>query len=174
SFLPVGDSSVVFGVFIAREGSSPTQMKEIQDKVDAILHADDNILMDFTMTGATGFIASNQGITFIFLKPREQRAPIAVAAGQLMGKLGSIPGVFAFLRPFPVLEINTGTVSQNQGQYAFSISGVNANEVYETSGKMMGKLMQYPGFATVSSDFFNNTPNVAIDIRRDQAKMYGV
>src|SRR5262249_9795095 len=56
----------------------------------------------------------------------------------------------------------------------FSISGVNANEVYETSGKMMGKLMQYPGFATVSSDFFNNTPNVAIDIRRDQAKMYGV
>lgn len=174
SFLPVGDSSVVFGVFIAREGSSPTQMHALQDQVDDILHQDPNILMDFTMTGASGFLASNQGITFIFLKPRDQRAPIQMAAGQLMGKLGSLPGVFAFLRPFPVLEINTGTVSQNQGQYAFSLSGVNAGEVYDVAGKMMGRLSQYPGFATVSWDYFNNTPNLGIEIRRDQARMYGV
>ena len=38
----------------------------------------------------------------------------------------------------------------------------------------MGKLKEYPGFQTVSSDYFNNTPNLDIDIRRDQAKMYGV
>src|SRR5438876_6531934 len=34
--------------------------------------------------------------------------------------------------------------------------------------------MHYPGFLTVSSDFFNNTPNLDIDLRRDQAKTYGV
>jgi HAE1 family hydrophobic/amphiphilic exporter-1 len=38
----------------------------------------------------------------------------------------------------------------------------------------MGKLMEYPGFLTVSSDFYNNTPNVDIEIRRDQAKTYNV
>jgi HAE1 family hydrophobic/amphiphilic exporter-1 len=38
----------------------------------------------------------------------------------------------------------------------------------------MERLRAYPGFATVSSDFFNNTPNLDIEIRRDQAKMYGV
>ena len=38
----------------------------------------------------------------------------------------------------------------------------------------MAKLNEYPGFATVSSDFFNNTPNLDIELRRDQAKMYGV
>jgi HAE1 family hydrophobic/amphiphilic exporter-1 len=38
----------------------------------------------------------------------------------------------------------------------------------------MGKMMTYPGFLSVSSDFFNNTPNLNIDIRRDQAKTYGV
>src|SRR5439155_5775956 len=38
----------------------------------------------------------------------------------------------------------------------------------------LGKLMHYPGFLTVSSDFFNNTPNLDIDLRRDQAKTYGV
>ena len=38
----------------------------------------------------------------------------------------------------------------------------------------MGKLMEYPGFLSVSSDFFNNTPNVDIEIRREEAKTYGV
>ena len=36
------------------------------------------------------------------------------------------------------------------------------------------RLRQYPGFATVSSDLFNHTPNLDIDIRRDQARTYGV
>jgi HAE1 family hydrophobic/amphiphilic exporter-1 len=174
AFLPVGDSSVVFGVFIGREGSSPQQMRAIQDKADAILHSDPNVITDFTMTGNGAFLPSNQGITFTFLRPAKERPPIQVAAAQMMGKLNSIPGVFAFLRPFPVLEISTGAVNRTQGQYAYAISGVNANQVYDVSQKLMAKLMTYPGFLTVSSDFFNNTPNLDIEIRRDQAKMYGV
>jgi HAE1 family hydrophobic/amphiphilic exporter-1 len=39
---------------------------------------------------------------------------------------------------------------------------------------MMARLRGYPGFATVSSDFFNHTPNLEINIRRDQAHIYGV
>ena len=73
-----------------------------------------------------------------------------------------------------MLEISTGATNQNQGQYAFSVSGVNPEQVYDAAGKLMAKLYEYPGFATVSSDFFNNTPNLDIDIRRDQARMYGV
>ncbi|HEV8582543.1 MAG TPA: efflux RND transporter permease subunit [Thermoanaerobaculia bacterium] len=174
AFLPPGDSSVVFGVFMGREGSSPKQMREIQDRVDDTLHSDPNILMDFTMTGNGQFLPSNQGITFTFLKPADQRQPIQEAAAQMMGKIAGNPGVFAFLRPFPVLEISTGAVNRNQGQYAFSLSGVNADQVYEVAGKLMGKLREYPGFLTLSSDWFNNTPNLDIELRRDQAKMYGV
>ena len=92
----------------------------------------------------------------------------------MMGKLNTIPGVMTFLRPFPVLEISTGVTSQNQGQYAFTVSGANPGQVYEVGQKLMGKLMEYPGFLTVSSDYYNNTPSLNIDIRRDQAKTYGV
>jgi HAE1 family hydrophobic/amphiphilic exporter-1 len=92
----------------------------------------------------------------------------------MMGKLNQIPGVFTFLRPFPVLEISTGVTSQQQGQYAFAVSGANPDQVYDVSQKLLGKLMQYPGFLTVSSDFYSNTPNLNIDLRRDQAKTYGV
>src|SRR6266849_1211323 len=174
AFLPPGDSSVVFGAFIAREGSSPDQMKALQNRVDETLHQDPNVITDFTLTGATGFLAANQGITFTFIKPPNERRPIQEVTAQMMGRLNSIPGVFTFLRPFPVLEISTGVTSQQQGQYAFAVSGANPDQVYEVGQKLMGKLMQYPGFLTVSSDYFANTPNVDIELRRVRAKTYGV
>ncbi|HEX6716139.1 MAG TPA: efflux RND transporter permease subunit [Pyrinomonadaceae bacterium] len=174
TFLPPGDSSVIFGAFIAQEGSSPNQMRQYQDQVDQKLHEDPNVITDFTMTGAAGFLASNQGITFTFIQPPEKRKPIQQVTAEMMGKLNTIPGVMTFLRPFPVLEISTGVTSQQQGQYAFTVSGADPNQVYEVGQQLMGKLMTYPGFLSVSSDYFNNTPNLNIDIRRDQAKTYGV
>src|SRR3989449_122482 len=174
AFLPPGDSSVIFGAFIAREGSSPKQMHELQARVDEKLHEDPNVITDFTLSGATGFLASNQGITFTFIKPPGQRPPIDQVTAQMTGNLNSIPGVFTFLRPFPVLEISTGVTSQNQGQYAFAVSGANPSQVYDVALKLLGRLQRYPGFLTVSSDYYHNTPNLDIDIRRDEARTYGV
>ena len=174
SFLPPGDSGVIFGAFIAQEGSSPKQMREYQDRVDQMLHQDSNVITDFTLTGATGFLASNQGITFTYIGPPDGRKPIDAVSAEMMGKLNTIPGVMTFLRPWPVLSISTGVTSQTQGQYSFTISGVNPSQVYETGQKLMAKLRPSPLFLTVSSDLYNNTPNVNIDIRRDQAKTYGV
>ena len=174
TFLPPGDSGVLFGVFVAQEGSSPKQMSEYQDQIDRKLHQNPHVITDFTMTGATGFLASNQGITFTFVGTPEKRPPIAQVAAEMMGQLNTIPGVMTFLRPLPVLDISTGVTSQQQGQYAFTVSGVNSAEVYEVGQKLLAKLHTYPGFLSVSSDYYQNTPNLNIDIRRDQAKTYGV
>src|SRR5689334_16815906 len=80
----------------------------------------------------------------------------------MMGKLNTIPGLMTFLRPFPVLEISTGVTNQNQGQYAFTVSGANPAEVYDTGQKLMARMMEYPGFLSVSSDYYSNTPNLNI------------
>ena len=74
----------------------------------------------------------------------------------------------------PVLDISTGATNQNQGQYAYALSGVNSHQVYDVAQKLMARLMQFPGFATVSSDYFAHTPNLEINIRREQARTYGV
>jgi HAE1 family hydrophobic/amphiphilic exporter-1 len=174
AFLPPGDSSVVTGVFIGREGSSPAQMRAIQDRVDAVLLENPNVMASVEVTGLSQFIASNQGIMFTFLKAPVGRPPIQQEVAKLMGSLGSIPGVMAFLRPFPVLEISTGATSQNLGQYAFSISGVNPEQVYDVGARLLAKLGEFPGFLTLSSDYFNNTPSLDIELRREQAKSYGV
>jgi HAE1 family hydrophobic/amphiphilic exporter-1 len=174
AFLPVGDSSFIWGVMIGKEGSSPTQMHALQDQAGEAMRANPAVGATFTMTGASQFLPSNMGLLLEFLTPPKVRPPIQAVAGGLMGRLAAIPGVFPFLRPMPVLQISTGATNQNQGQYAYSISGVNAPQVYDVAQKLMGRLMQYPGFATVSSDFFDHTPNLEINIRRDQARTYGV
>src|SRR4029078_8576393 len=97
----------------------------LQNRVDETLHQDENVITDFTLTGATGFLASNQGITFTFIKSPDQRKPIPEVTAELMGRLNSIPGVFSFLRPFPVLEISTGVTSQQQGTYDYADSGAH-------------------------------------------------
>src|SRR5581483_197522 len=110
-----------------------------------------------------------------FLKDPSHRAPIQQVAGQLMGGIaGSIPGVIAFLQPNPALEISTGATANVQGQFAYAMSGINPSLVYETAGKIMAKMHEYPGFLFVTSDLYNHTPNLQIEILRDQAKIYGV
>ena len=174
AFLPIGDSSFLWGVMIGKEGSSPAQMHTLQDQAGELMRQDPAVGATFTMSGNSQFLASNQGLLLAFLYPPQKRAPIQAVAGRMMGHLATIPGIFPFLRPFPVLEISTGATNTNQGQYAYSVSGVNSQQVYDVAQKLMAKMMQYPGFATVSSDFFNNTPNLEINIRRDQTRTYGV
>jgi HAE1 family hydrophobic/amphiphilic exporter-1 len=174
TFLPTGDSSFIWGVMIANEGSSPEQMHTLQDKADDVIRQNPAVEATFTMTGNGQFLASNQGLLLVFLKSPEERPPIQAVSGQLMGRLMGVPGMFPFLRPFPVLEISTGATNRNQGQYAFSVSGVNADQVYDVGTRLTAKMRGFPGFQTVSSDYFNRTPNLEIDIQRDQTKTYGV
>jgi HAE1 family hydrophobic/amphiphilic exporter-1 len=174
AFLPVGDSSFVWGVMIGKEGSSPEQMQALQNQAAVAMREDPAVGATFTLTGNSSFLASNQGLLLGFLMPPQVRPPIQAVVGKMMARLGAIPGIFAFLRPMPVLNISTGATNQNQGQYAYSLSGVNSEQVYDVAQKFVARLRQYPGFATVSSDYFHNTPNLEINIRRDQARTYGV
>lgn len=175
AFLPVGDSSFIRGVLVAPEGSSPDQMHAYQTKAEKIMKANPAVRSTFTMSGNAQFLGSNQAFLIAFLKDPKERAPIDQVAGQLMGGIASsVPGVIAFLQPNPALEISTGATANAQGQFAYAMSGINPEEVYATANKMMAKMREYPGFLFVNSDLYNHTPNLQVDILRDQAKLYGV
>jgi hydrophobic/amphiphilic exporter-1 (mainly G- bacteria), HAE1 family len=175
AFLPVGDSSFIRGVLVAQEGTSPDQMRAYQTQAEKIMKTNPAVRSTFTMSGNASFLGSNQAFLIAFLKDPKERAPIDQVAGQLMGGIaGTIPGVVAFLQPNPALEISTGATANAQGQFAFALSGIDPNEVYATAGKMMAKMHEYPGFLFVNSDLYNHTPNLQVDILRDQAKLYGV
>jgi HAE1 family hydrophobic/amphiphilic exporter-1 len=175
AFLPIGDSSFVRGVFVAQEGSSPEQMHNYQLQSEDALHANPALDLTFTMSGATGFLPSNQGIIFAILKDPDQRPPIQAVAGQMMGAINSrVPGLLTFLQPNPVLQISTGATANLQGQFAYALSGIDPDQVYKVAGQLMAKMREFPGFLFMNSDLFNHTPNLQVDILRDQAKIYGV
>ena len=175
SFLPVGDSSFIRGILVAQEGSSPDQMHAYQTAAEKVMRANPAVQTTFTMSGNSQFLPANQAFLIAFLKDPKERPPIQQVAGELMGGIaGTVPGALAFLQPNPVLEISTGATANVQGQFAYAISGINSQQVYETAGKMMAKMYQYPGFLFVNSDLFNHTPNLQVDILRDQAKLYGI
>ncbi len=175
AFLPIGDSSFVRGVFVAQEGSSPEQMRAYQLQSEAALHANPAVDMTFTMSGNSSFFPSNQGLVLAILKDPDQRPPIQAVSGQLMGAIDSkVPGLLTFLQPNPVLQISTGATANLQGEFAYSLSGIDPDQVYSSAQQLMGKMREFPGFLFVNSDLFNHTPNLKVDIRRDQAKLYGV
>ncbi len=175
AFLPVGDSSFALGVFVAQEGTSHYEMHTHQMQVEEVLHANPAVDMTFTMSGNNSFFPANEGLVLAFLKPPDKRPPIQAVAGQLMGQLNSkVPGLLTFLKPQPVLQISTGATAQLQGQFAYAISGIDPNEVYASAGTLMRKMSEFPGFLFVNSDLFNHTPNLQVDILREQSKTYGV
>ena len=174
TLLPAGDSGFARGVFIAQEGSSPQQMRAFQMQINELLRADPNVSEFFTLAGFASRTSSSQGIIFVIFKDRSQRPPIDQCVLQIQKAVAKIPGVGAVLQPQAVLQINVGATNQTQGQYAYTLSGIVPGDVYAASRSLMSELQTFKGFASVRSDFYDNTPNLSIDIDRERAAMYGV
>src|SRR6201995_4492838 len=174
TLLPLGDSGLARGVFIAQEGSSPEQMRAYQQQVNEKLKADPNVMEFFTIAGSASRTSSSQGIVFVILKPREERLPIDQCVLQIQKNFATIPGITSVITPQPVLQINVGATNQTQGQYAYTLSGIIPEDVYKAADQMMAKLHGYKGFATLRTDYYNNTPNLTVNIDRERAATYGV
>ena len=175
SFLPVGDSGFIMGVMIAQEGVSPEQMQKNQTVGEKIMQADDAVNTTFSASGNGAFLPSNFAFMLAFLKDKDQRPPIDVVAGRMMGGMaGAVPGAIAALQPQPVLQISTGATATQQGQFTYTVSGLDPQEVYNTSHALMGKLFGWEGFKSIIPDLYTSTPSLKINIKRDQASTYGV
>jgi HAE1 family hydrophobic/amphiphilic exporter-1 len=193
SFLPVGDSGFFFGVILAQQGTSPDQMHQYQTKAVEALAQDPNVKLAVTVTGLSGFMQSNQGFMFATLKDVEDRVPslisktphpsIQTVTRELAGTMVmQNPGLLAFALPQPVLEIATGAARRNQGQFSYAISGVDPNEVYATAQKLKmafikegaGKYFLPMMQGGISDDMYLQTPQLKINILRDQAASYGI
>lgn len=177
AFLPIGDSSFARGVFIAPEGSSPQKMHQIQELVEQPLHSNPAVRVTFTVSGLSLFFSSNQGMIGVLLDEPGERPPIQAAVGQLMASImQSVHGIYAILQPEPVLQIATGATPAQTGQFSYTLSGINPEQVYQASEKLLGRLREHQGrlFSSVVSDLYLHTPNLKINILRDKAASYGV
>lgn len=175
-FLPVGDSGMIRGVYMASEGSSPAQMQEYQRKLMAIFESVPGVDQAITVTGLqNNNITTSMGLVVLLLKPEGTRPPIAQINAEVIKRAkAEVPGVVTLIQPYPSLYIDTGATSNMQGEFAYQLTGTDPDLLYDTANKMVARLQKTHGFMQVSSDMRMNTPFEEIEILRDQASSYGV
>ena len=174
AFLPIGDSGFVRGIYQVQEGTSPERMREYQEKVDKILRENPYVDIGYTISGITGRAPSSQAIVLASLKPIKERPSIDKVMAQLAAEMSKIPGIIPAMKANPVLQISTGATSITQGQYAYAVSGIDPVAVNTAAAQLIEKLRPYSGFLFLNSDLKTKTPNLQIDLLREQAASYGV
>ena len=175
-FLPVGDSGMIRGVYLAAEGTSPAQMKAYQNQLMRIAEAEPGVDQVITVTGLqNNQVTTSMGLFIVLLKPEGQRAPIAEITQRINEKVRQqVPGVIPLLQPYPTLNIDTGATSNTQGAYAYQLTSTDPDLLYKTASTLVDRLQKTEGFIGVSSDMRMNTPIQELEILRDQAYSYGV
>ncbi len=168
AFLPLGDSGFVRGVVRVAEGTSPDAARAFVDQVEKIVK--NHPASDKSIVRVQG----SEIFTVMFLKPRKDRVPIDDVIADVNKEFSKIPGIRVYLQANPVLQISTGATSNNRGKFAYTVSGIDGNDVRKSTEALTQKLSAYPGFAFVNNDLQTNTPNLEIEILREPASTYGV
>lgn len=168
-FMPDDDIGFMIGFTQAEEGTSPTRMKDYQSKVTQIIQKDPSMDM---LVSLSSFPDYRNGIIFMKLKPKHERPPIMAIIGGLYGQISQIPGVNTFLKNIPLIDLSVG--ADSTGNYQYTLQSMDLPSLYAATDKLVEKMQALPGFQGVSSDLEIKTPQLHIEVLRDQAAALGV
>jgi HAE1 family hydrophobic/amphiphilic exporter-1 len=172
-FLPSGDTGFIQAFTEGGQDSSFPAMAQRQLRVAEIVAQDPDVSAVNSTVGAGGPRAtSNNGSMFIRLKPsKERRAKPAEIIGRLRGKVAGIPGIRVSFQNPPPIRIGGLFTS---AQYQYTLQGSDLDELYDWSGKFLSRFRRIEGLQDVSSNLFNNSPTVSLDIDRDKLPQLGL
>ena len=166
-FIPSQDSGFIFGVSLAGQDVSFESIAKHQRAVADIIAKDPNV----QHVGAFA-MDSNQAFVFAEMKPRSQRKlDVDHIIEEMRPKLMSVPGILTFLQNPPPITING---QRTFSVYQMTVQSSNLQEIYAWAPKLMAGMRGFPGFLDVSSDMQIASPQVMVNIDRDQALALGV
>lgn len=168
-FLPGDDIGFMIAFTQSQEGTSPDEMAKLQDEFADQIKENKNIKWFVSLAG---YPQTRQGIAFIVLKPYSQRSPIMQVIHEIYGTVSQIVGLNAFVKNIPLIDISIGT--QNRGSFQYSMQSINADLLYKSAEVFIDKMKELPGFVGVNSDLEIHTPELHVEILRDQASSYGI
>ena len=189
TFLPLGDSGLIQGVWLTDSSTSPDRMLQYQHQIDRVLKAHPAVELYLTATGIPKQLSEPQGLIVAFLRDPDEkytdpktgrtrtRPGIEVVNAELLAQLDEVPGILPLIRPQPTMVIGgSGAVSTNQGQYAYTLAGVDESELFRAAQELERAMLEQKGtlFATVSSDLFLDDTHLRLILDRDRASMMGI
>jgi hydrophobic/amphiphilic exporter-1 (mainly G- bacteria), HAE1 family len=168
-FIANDDIGFIIAYMQGQEGVSPQSMINHVHKINDILEDDPNIEQFVSIAAYPQY---RNGVAYLRLKPRKDRKPIQEIIQDLYGKMNRVPGINSFLKNIPSIDFTLG--QESKGNYQYSLESLTPEELYPTTDKMINKMYTLPGFQGISSDLEIQTPQIHVNILRDQASALGV
>jgi|LakMenEpi03Aug12_release.lakeMendotaPanAssembly.Ray.scaffolds.fasta_scaffold31789_3 HAE1 family hydrophobic/amphiphilic exporter-1 len=168
-FIPDEDIGFILAYTEAEQGTSSDQMFRYQTQLLHLLQKEPEIESMLSISSSPEY---RQGLVFMRLIPRNQRANIVSLMQKWNTLLNSIPGLNVYLKNVPLIDLNVGP--QVRGAYQFLVQSLDAGELYRSAEKLIGKMRADPLFQGISTDLEIKTPQLTLDIQRDQAYALGI
>jgi HAE1 family hydrophobic/amphiphilic exporter-1 len=166
NFIPSVDIGQLSGQVEAIQGIGFEAMVQHQHQVMDILKADPNV------ASYTSNVSANSGRLNVDLKPRNER-PLSAdqIIDELRPKFARVPGVRVYLTNPPAIRIGG---FQSRSQYQYTLQDTNTEELYRVAPQFEAALQNLQGLEDVNSDLQITTPQVTVDLDRDQIAALGL
>ncbi|MFA6916560.1 MAG: efflux RND transporter permease subunit [Parachlamydiales bacterium] len=168
-FIPNDDEGFFIAFTQAAEGTSYERMKQYQEQVNTIFSA--NPAIDKFISYAANQQFRN-GVLYANLVPRAQRKAVLEVIGELQKETAKIPGLNVFYKNIPMIDLSIGSVVK--GSYQFALQSLVPENLYQPAEQYINEIKKIPGIVGVNSDLEIKSPQLFVDILRDQASSLGV
>ncbi len=168
---PQQDTGLLSGFSEASQDISSTAMRDLQEKVNAIVQKDPDVGHTVSFFGG-GSGSGNTGTVFVTLTPFSDRKTTAdEIIGRLRPKLARIPGMTLFLQSVQDLRIG-GRGSRTQYQY--TLQDANLDELRVWAPRVLDGLRKIPALRDVNTDQQTAGLELEVTIDRDSASRLGL
>ncbi len=171
-FIPTDDQGQIT---VAIEGAQDISFDEMARHVQAAARVAISHPATYAVQGSLGtggrVSTSNTARLIIRLKDRHERPTAFQILPELRRQFAAIPGIRCYPQVPPLTRI--GSVS-SQAQYQVSLYGSDLAALYKTAPEIEAKLRRISALADVNSDLLIASPQVRVEILRDQAATLGV
>jgi HAE1 family hydrophobic/amphiphilic exporter-1 len=172
-FVPSEDQNRIMISTEAEQGIGFEAMKDRQNALVKIVQEEVPELDAFmSRCGGGGGGASNSGSINITLKPKSERkrgAEEIIAV--LRKKLSNTPGIRVFVQNPPPIQIGA---RGGKSQYQYSLLSPDTDVLYKFALVAENEMSTMPELLDISSDLQISTPQIDLELDRDQASKLGV
>ena len=172
-FLPQQDTGHITAVAEAGPEVSFIEMQRLVGKVIEAIKQDPDVIGAVALIGVSPINPTpNAGHLAITLKDRDQRrARVGEVVERLKHLVAPIPGLAVYFQPVQDIQISTRA---SRAQYQYTLSGTDAREVSNWSGRLVQRLRSEPSMRDVASEAQDGGLRTYIRVDRETAGRLGI
>jgi multidrug efflux pump len=171
-FFPQQDTGLIQGISEGPQSASFAAMSEHSGTLARIILEDPAVESVSTFIGVDGVnITQNAGRLLIALKPHSQRDRVGIVMDRLKKNVARQDGIALYLQPVQDLTIEDRV---SRTQYQLTLESANAQDLRESTARMVERLRKLPQLMDVASDVQEDGLQAYVAIDRDSAARLGV